>query len=194
MNVWALCGADWHRATAAAGGVQPVLSPSFDAGCDLGQAARADLVYLNLHGFNGQPYYYGQQGGVIGPTAVTPEQVARHDWRGAIVFAEVCFSAKNGGGPIARAFLANGARAFIGSTTEAYGRIRPVIWDGEADKLAHLFRKYMSRHPQAGAAHLLRQAKNTLAQLSWPLDDDDRMTLNSFICLEAEHEKRQTDI
>lgn len=190
MNVWSLCGADWRRATATAGGVQPVLSPPFDAGGDWAKAAAADLVYLNLHGFDGQANYYGQQGGVIGPTAVTPQAIAGHDWSGAVVFAEVCFSAKDGGGPIARAFLGNGARAFIGSTTEAYGRIKPVIWDGEADKLAHLFRKFMEREPDAAPGRLLREAKNLLAALSWPLDDDDRMTINSFVCLEAKHEEK----
>lgn len=190
MNVWALCGADWREATAAAGGVQPVLSPPFEAGGDWAKAAAADLVYLNLHGFDGQANFYGQQGGVIGPTAVTPAMVKAHDWTGCIVFAEVCFSAKNGGGPIARAFLENGARAFIGSTTEAYGRIKPVIWDGEADKLAHLFRKFMERKPDTAPGQLLKQAKNLLAALSWPLDSHDHMTLNSFICLEAKHEEK----
>lgn len=190
MNVWALCGADWREATAVAGGVQPVLSPPFDAGGDWAKAAAADLVYLNLHGFDGQANFYGQQGGVIGPTAVTPQAITAYDWSGAVVLAEVCFSAKDGGGPVARAFLENGARAFIGSTTEAYGRIRPVIWDGEADKLAHLFRKFMEREPDAAPRQLLRQAKTLLAALSWPLDDDDRVTLNSFVCLEAKHEEK----
>lgn len=193
MNVWALCGADWRRATAAAGGVQPTTSPPFNAGDDLVKAAAADLVYLNLHGFDGQPHYYGQQGGIVGPTAVTADMVARHDWSGVVVFAEVCFSAKDGGGPIARAFLDGGARAFIGSTTVAYGRINPVIWDGEADRLVHIFRKYMQLRPNASPARLLLQAKNMLAKLSWPLDHDDHMTLNSFVCLEAKHE-RKTDI
>ncbi len=41
-------------------------------------AGRFDLLYFNLHGFADQPNYYGQQDGVIGPTAVTPEIIAKN--------------------------------------------------------------------------------------------------------------------
>lgn len=182
MNVWAYCAHDWRKATRQAGGVIPITSPPAEAGAqNLTKAATADIVYLNLHGFAGQPYLYGQQAGAIGPTALTPEDVAAHKWHG-VVFAEVCYSAADGGGPIAQAFLESGARAFIGSTTEAYGRVRMTWWDGEADRLMWLFRHAYTeeRTPQQA----LSLAKRALRIMSWPLDEDDKQTLRSFVCLE----------
>jgi hypothetical protein len=191
-TVWAYCAADWVMATRAAGGVKPLLCPSKEAENmtpHLVQAAQADIVYLNLHGYPDQPHYYGQRDKKIGPTALTAEQVSAHDWTDTVVFAEVCFSAADDGGLIARTFLANGAKAFIGSTTEAYGRIRPTLWDGEADRLMWLFRHYYGRINDPGQA--LERAKDTLRLMSFPLDDDDRATLKSFVCLLPNEDKKQ---
>lgn len=185
LAVWAYCGLDWQRATAYSAGIEPVTCPPVDQhSVDLAKAAAADLVYLNLHGFFGQPYFYGQGGRRFGPTALNPEQVRRMDWRGAVVFAEVCFSAANGGSAIAAAFLESGARAFVGSVTEAFGRVRPVrLLDGEADRLGHFFRLCLGKGLEPAQA--LKVAKRWLRVLSYPLDDDDRATLASFVCLEA---------
>lgn len=188
MKVWAYCGEDWIRATTAAGGVKPITSPPASADTvDLDKATAADIVYLNLHGFEGQPHYYGQGQKTIGPTALTAELVRKHQWSGVVVFAEVCFSAsstgsENDGGPIARAFLDNGARAFIGSVSTAYGRIKPVLWDGEADKLMRLFRRTYGRWKDPAVA--LEIALRWLRLLSFPLDADDKATLEGFVCLE----------
>ena len=183
MNVWSYCAADWRRATKAAGGVTPLLSPpESDETIDLTKATTADMVYLNLHGFPEQPYLYGQKDGVIGPTALSADHIAKHDWSNVVVFAEVCFSAADGGGEIAKAFLKRGAKAFVGSTTEAYGRMRPTLWDGEADRLAYLFRMAYGNYP-GQSLRALTIAKRVLAAMSFPLDADDRATLESFICL-----------
>lgn len=183
ISVWSYCAADWVRATKAAGGVPPLLSPPTDNDTlDLLKATRADMVYLNLHGFPEQPYYYGQKDNVMGPTALTAEHVAKHDWSGVVVFAEVCFSAKDGGSAIAKAFLKGGALAFIGSTTEAYGRMKPTLWDGEADRLAYLFRVAYAKYSKQPMKSL-HVAKKMLSALSFPLDADDRSTLESFVCL-----------
>lgn len=184
MRVWSYCAADWTQATRQAGGVEPITAPPTDAGTlDLTDATRADLVYLNLHGYADQPHYYGQAGGIVGPTALTAEHVRRYDWRGVVVFAEVCFSALEGGGPIAQAFLERGARAFVGSLTEAYGRVRFSFWDGEADRLMWLFRRfYLGRG--GDPARALHYAKLLLRIYSTPLDAMDKATLTSFVCLE----------
>lgn len=191
MVVWSLSGADWAKAAEAAGGVTPVLCPpADDETVELTPATAADIVYLNLHGYKGQGNYYGQKGGVVGPTALTPDLVRQYRWDGVVVFAEVCWSAADGGGEMAQAFLENGARAFIGSTTEAYGRIRPTIWDGEADRLMWLFRKFYPRTRDANAA--LTLSKRALAALSFPLDRDDIATIQSFVCLEAKTHDKET--
>lgn len=191
-TVWAYCAADWVQATKMAGGVTPLVCPSKAAEVMTGhlvKASRADIVYLNLHGYPSQPNYYGQAGNTVGPTALTPEMVSARDWSGTVVFAEVCFSAADGGGPIAQAFLANGAKAFIGSTTEAYGRIRPTLWDGEADRLMWLFRRTYDRVGDPAAA--LNRAKRLLRLVSFPLDADDKATLESFVCLLPNEDKKQ---
>lgn len=191
-TVWAYCAADWVQATQAAAGVKPLLCPSKEAEDltpHLVKASTADIVYLNLHGLADQPHYYGQQGKKFGPTALTISAVSARDWSKTVVFAEVCFSATDGGGPIAQAFLANGARAFIGSTTEAYGRIRPTLWDGEADRLFWLFRLFYGRMNDPVAA--LERARRWLELMSWPLDADDEATLLSFVCLLPNEDKKQ---
>lgn len=190
MNVWAYCGADWVAATRSAGGVEPLTSPPHDAEsitAHLAKASQAQLVYLNLHGYLGQPHLYGQQDGVVGPTALTTEAIAAQRWDGVVVFAEVCFSAAEGGPVIADAFLRNGARAFVGSTTEAYGRTHATLWDGEADRLMSLFRR--TYHSTNDPKKALVLAKKLLKAMSYPLDDNDRATLRSFVCLTEVKEK-----
>lgn len=182
IKVWAYCAADWIPATKAAGGVQPFVSPPLaDDTVNLKNAAEVDVVYLNLHGFQGQPGCFGQMNETIGPTALTAEHIRRFDWSGIVIFAEVCFSAAGEGSDIARAFLDSGADAFIGSTTEAYGRVHPTLFDGEADKLAYFFIKAYDKSRDAHKA--LEVAKRWLRAISFPLDADDRATLESFICL-----------
>lgn len=191
-TVWAYCATDWAQATEAAGGVEPLTCPpnaAEDMAPHLAKASTADIVYLNLHGYPNQANYFGQSGKKIGPTALTPEMVSACDWSGVVVFAEVCFSAADDGGPIAQAFLANGAKAFIGSTTEAYGRARPTFWDGEADRLLWIFRRFYPRIPDPGRA--LDRAKQWLELMSWPLDADDEATIESFVCLYPNKEKTQ---
>lgn len=183
MNVWAYCAKDWIKATKAAGGVKPITSPPQTAEqLDLTKATTADIVYLNLHGFEGQPHYYGQANKTIGPTALTAEAVNEYKWDGVVVFAEVCFSAADGGGEITHAFLDNGAKAFIGSTSTAYGRVRPSLWDGEADRLMWLFRKAYRR--LTDPARALESSLKWLHLMSFPLDADDKATIEGFVCLE----------
>jgi hypothetical protein len=190
MNVWAYCAADWVESTRHVTGVEPVTSPPYGAASlegELEKATAADLVYLNLHGFPHQPNFFGQEKDIVGPTALTPDAVLVHRWDGVVVFAEVCYSAAEGASrAIAKAFLGNGAAAFIGSKTEAYGRVRPVWVDGEADRLGWLFRKF---YPGRGhdPAVALRAAMRLFRLLSTPLDKEDRATLKAFTYLTKEN-------
>lgn len=174
VKTWAYSAQDWRRSSSVSAGVSPVLSPPAGAGLDLSDAAMSQLVFLNLHGFAGQPHYYGQAGGVIGPTALTVDDVNRYQWQGVIVFAEVCFSLIT---PIAQAFHKGGA-VFIGSRTEAYGRVRPTLWNGEADRLGFYFRLF--HRPWRSADLTLTIAKQVLRVLSLPLSTHDKETLTSF--------------
>lgn len=175
VKVWAYCAQDWQQSTSVSAGIpSPVISPPAGTGLDLSEAAAADLVVLNLHGFAGQPHFYGQANGVIGPTALTVEDIIRREWSGVVVFAEVCFGLLS---PIARAFHAGGA-VFVGSRTEAYGRMHTTLWNGEADRLAHFFR--LLYRPGRSVPAILVLAKRLLHVISLPLDEKDKSTLTSF--------------
>lgn len=195
LKIVAYCGKDWVRATRAAAKVTPFTCPptSTEDGIEavLKAAATSDIFYLNLHGYPGQSNYFGQDGKNVGPTALTPELVSRYRWDDVVIFAEVCFSALDGGSAIAKAFLAHGAKAFIGSTTEAYGRTKPTAWDGEADRLMFLFWRCYTI--QKDPAKALDKAKGWLRVLSIPLDADDKATLASFVCLTGDTDGKQND-
>lgn len=189
MRVAAYCGKDWARAMRASTGIRPATCPPLEAGSKtlyefLKKAAMGDVLALNLHGYAGQSNYYGQASGQVSSTALTVDDVIPHDWRGVTVFLEVCFSAADepANQAIPQMFLERGARAVIGSRTEAYGRIRGTIplpgFDGEADRLLSFWLYFMRRLRSPILA--LTLARRCLRIWSWPLDDEDKETLQSF--------------
>ena len=198
MRVAAYCGQDWAKAMKASTSVAPATCPPLEAGSKplydfLKKAARtAGVLALNLHGYHDQANYYGQAGKLVGPTALTVDDIIPHDWSGVTVFLEVCYSAADtpANRVIPQMFLERGARAVIGSTTEAYGHIRGTIplpgFDGEADRLLNLFLYFTKRGKGAtlrAPAKTLVIAKQLFRLWSWPLDDDDRETLQSFVTI-----------
>lgn len=201
MRVAAYCGKDWARAMRASTGIRPATCPPLEAGSKalyefLKKAATSDALALNLHGYASQANYYGQASGQVCSTALTVDDVIPHDWRGVTVFLEVCFSAA--GDPanriIPQMFLEQGARAVIGSTTEAYGRIRGTLplpgFDGEADRLLNFWLYFTRRLRNPRLA--LTFAKRCLRIWSWPLDTEDRKTLQSFtIIRRCENDKTE---
>ena len=168
-----------------AAGVVPCESPPTTAESIELDSISGDLIYFNLHGYPGQPNWFGQKGGSVGPTAVTPEGIRSRRWDGVVIFAEVCYGAES---EIAQAFLQQGARAFIGSTGPAYGRVKPTILNGEADRLMYWFRKTYGKYRNPAKA--LEAAKTILRILSYPLDFQDRATLDDFVCLKGTHDER----
>ena len=188
MRVAAYCGRDWAKAMRGSTGVKPVTSPPLEAQSPelyeyLEKAARGDVLALNLHGYAGQESYLGQWERQVGPTALTARDVLEHRWDGAVVFLEVCFSASGvrANRAIPQAFYERGARLVVGSQTEAYGRMRATLplpgFDGEADRLLTFFLFWLKRR---GAGRALALAKRTLRLWSWPLDEEDEKTLESF--------------
>lgn len=77
-------------------------------------ALKAKLVYIRLHGIDGQPFLYGDPGW---DTALTAEQVAEADFDGCHIFLEGC-----NGNEMADAFLAAGALSVTGNNLSTYGR------------------------------------------------------------------------
>ncbi|MFQ5945220.1 MAG: tetratricopeptide repeat protein, partial [Anaerolineae bacterium] len=82
------------------------------------------LAYFNLHGVAGSPYWYGhgsadEEEAPVFPIALTPLNLNWADPTEAVVFSEACYGADIVGRSIqdsvALAFLASGARGFIGS-------------------------------------------------------------------------------
>lgn len=195
MKVAAYCGHDWRRAMLAATRPYTLLSsPPAESGSRMlhrwliNSLAECDVLALNLHGFDGVQVWRGQMGGSVEPVALGAQDVlATADaWRGKVIFCEVCFSAGNE--DIPWAMYACGARAVIGSTTEAYGRTRATLplpgFDGEADRLLSFFLTWYRR--LRNPARALYAAKKTLKVWSWPLDREDRATLKSFIIIPKE--------
>ena len=204
-SIFALSGRDWHTTTCAMSGTEPACSPPLSAatrpgrkqiGAILKKAARRQVFYLNLHGYYDKPYYCGMstQPGhtpeIVRPIVLTPELIAKHHWQNTIIYAEVCYSAANtpGNRAMVKAFLNNGCRAFVGSTTQAWGRIKPVgllSFDGEADRLGAYFLRGLARRPD-NPGRALAFAKRYLRFMSAlnGLDADDIATLNGFVVLE----------
>ena len=150
--------------------------------------AACDVLALNLHGFEGVTTWHGQINDSVEPVAFGARDIMATDsaWNDKIVFCEVCFSARNR--EIPQAMYRCGARAVIGSIGEAYGRTRATLplpgFDGEADRLLSFFLFWYRRLRDPSRA--LRAAKKTLAVWSWPLDREDRATLESFVIIPKE--------
>ena len=209
-SVFAICGADWRETTRAMSGVEPATSPPLSAETKRGRrlvtaalarASQCDVLYLNLHGYHGKSIYCGMATReatyppVVRPVVLTPSLVSAHTWRGTIVYAEICYSAADtpGNRAMARAFLDAGCSAFVGSTTQAWGRVTPVgllDFDGEADRLGAYFLRGLARRPR-DPGRALAFAKRYLRFVSSlnGLDAEDRATLNGFVVLTSNEEK-----
>jgi len=186
MKVVSLCALDWEYPVRAIVKDKPFTSPPIDAAGKgiknvLELATDADVFYLRLHGHKGGYNWYGQKDDDQGPAALTPDLVGQYNWSETVILAEVCYGARSN---MAEAFLANRAKAFIGSRGPAYGRLRPTTFDGEADQLCKQFIKVYRRDRDPRVAYALALTKFVL--LSIPIDSDDRATLRDFVILTQE--------
>jgi hypothetical protein len=156
----------------------------------------AHLGYFNLHGLPDAAEWYGQRDPTEPgdepdfPMALRPEDIGSSNGHPScvpeVVFSEACYGANIPSAPANQAiplkFLSSGSRAFIGSTTIAYGSITtPLI---AADLLGRAFWILLGEGHPAGEA--LRRAKISLARemnrRQGYLDGEDQKTLISFIC------------
>ncbi len=151
----------------------------------------AKLGYFNLHGVSDTAEWYGQpsaedaQSTPEYPVAVTPTDIVSNETTPSIIFSEACYGAyidhKNETEAISLKFIAEGTKAFVGSTCVSYGSVTtPLI---AADNIAQYFWKNIKDGQNVGEA--LRNAKIHLAQemsrKQGYLDGEDQKTLISFV-------------
>lgn len=121
MRVVALSAASWAGATREAAGVEPIVLPGADASRFWPEVALCDVLYVNLHGLEGQPYWYSD--GYV--TALSARVLAEEDLmlRGVIAFASCCFGVDADGapGPMVQALLDAGCSAVVAGDGLNYG-------------------------------------------------------------------------
>ena len=116
MKIFAYFAKSFEKVTWKSAGVKPLTSPPLRAETfDATQLEGAQLLYFDLHGQPGAPFWMGDDEII----ALRAEQIARLDLRGAVVFALSCYLA-DAGSPMMDAFLDAGARYVIGGDGENY--------------------------------------------------------------------------
>ncbi len=156
-----------------------------------GQKSNPKYAYFNLHGMQDTAEWYGQKDfrlqtqGPEYPIALVPELFSDKAPSPEFVLSEACYGGniinKNSNNAMCLSFLEHGTRAFIGSTTIAYGSVsKPLI---AADLLAQDYWRFLLSGDSAGYA--LMRAKINLAksmtQNQGYLDGEDQKTILSFV-------------
>jgi hypothetical protein len=144
----------------------------------------ARLHFVNCHGANDDPNWYGQKGNNY-PIAVQAQQINGKLAAGTIAAAECCYGGQlydpagvGGQAGLCNAYVDSGASAFCGSTNIAYG---PVDGQGAADLVTQYFLQGIVQGSSAGRA--LLEARQKFLQESSPLNPVDQKTLAQFILL-----------
>ncbi len=142
------------------------------------------LHFINCHGADVAPEYYGQQGDNY-PVAHEAKRLKAHIAKGTVMAAECCYGAQlydpaEAGGQkgIALTYLDQGACAVFGSTTIAYG---PSEGNGAADLITQFFLQQVLAGASLGRAVL--EARLQFAGQRTHLDPFDLKTLAQFYLL-----------
>lgn len=116
MSLAVYCARSWRISTFLTTGKIPMTAPPLTAETIDLQNLKADIVYIRLHGLEGQPHLYGGPNWI---TALSAEQVenAPGIFSGSIVYLEGCH-----GTTMANAFLNAGARAVVGDRNTSWGK------------------------------------------------------------------------
>jgi hypothetical protein len=137
--------------------------------------------FINLHGAASSPAFYGDPDF---PEAHRSDTLLGYIREGTIVAAECCYGAElyapieNIEPAICNAYLAEGAYAFLGSTTIAYG---PADDNGAADLICQDFFRHIFAGASTGRA--LLQARQEFLRKSAPIDPIDLKTIGQFYLL-----------
>ena len=168
-----------------------VSPPNLTQTMDSDGLVKSPLEYFNLHGLSDAAEWYGQKDSEDTsnepdyPVALSPKNLIRNGNAPQIIFTEACYGAhvfdKCEDQSLALKFLSIGSRAFVGSTTIAYGSVAaPLIG---ADLLGFHFWRYLREGSTVGEA--LLQGKLALVkemnQRQGFLDGEDQKTLISFV-------------
>ena len=146
----------------------------------------ARLHFINCHGAEDSPEYYGQPAGVEDyPVAHRAKLVRGKVSTGTVLAAECCYGAQlydpklaDGQQGIALTYLEDGATAVFGSTTIAYG---PSEGNGTADLICQYFVAQVLSGASCGRAAL--EARQKFAGGRTHMDPYDLKTLAQFYLL-----------
>ena len=137
--------------------------------------------YINLHGAQQTPYYYGQ--GMDGyPIALEPKHGYFKD---GVVFTEACYGAyligRNANTSIPLMAMLSGAVCVAGSTSIAYGPASPPI-DG-ADMMSYCFYTRLLSGMSVGEAFLnaKKDFSTNIIQRDGNLQPSNKKTLLQFV-------------
>jgi Peptidase family C25 len=158
----------------------PTAGPTYTA-----SELNAPLHFINCHGSSLEPFFYGQQRSNY-PIALSSENLKKHISDGTIVAAECCYGAElfdpeysDGALAICNAYLGEGAAAYVGSTTVAYG---PADGQGLADLITQYFLINVLKGASTGRAFLDAQLR--FMDKSAPhIDPQELKTIAQFLLL-----------
>jgi len=142
--------------------------------------------FYNCHGAPHDPSYYGQKGDNY-PSAISSNQVDQKIQKGTVAAAECCYGAELSDPnfldsqqlSMANTYLGNGAVAFLGSSTIAYG---PPDGQGLADLITQYFIKEVLCGASTGRA-LLEARQQFLTNSGPQLDPYELKTVAQFYLL-----------
>jgi len=147
------------------------------------RASQLDALthFINCHGGSADPKFYGQRGESY-PVAMESARLAKKVRNGTVVAAECCYGAQlfdpnipDGEMGICNRYLRQGAYAFFGSSTIAYG---PSEGNGSADLLCQFFIQRVLSAASTGRATL--EARIKFVMHAAHLDPTDLKTLAQF--------------
>jgi hypothetical protein len=137
--------------------------------------------FINCHGGSADPKFYGQRGESY-PVAMQSSRLDGKVRNGTVVAAECCYGAQlydpsipDGEMGICNRYLGQGAYAFFGSSTTAYG---PSEGNGSADLICQFFIQRVLAGASTGRAALEARLKFVLHATH--LDPTDLKTLAQF--------------
>jgi len=166
-------------ATANAANTSPVNGPNWTQA-----QLRGRFHFINCHGAQRTPQFFGEPNNY--PIAHDAVWLSKRTRPGTVVAAECCYGAElydpvrsKGQMCIGQTYLSDGAAAYLGSTTIAYG---PATTNNYADVICRLFLEEVLNGRSSGDAML--SARLRYVQSAVPIDAIDLKTSGSSSCWE----------